>query len=102
MKTIKNSLLAGIILFSLFHSTAVSSHRVMNVKGNLTKLDMQVNQVISYLSTCSHHHTTSWCNPIPGSSNYQAGIEGGGTATVYVSGSQIIGHTDASGGSPNL
>ena len=53
--------------------------------------------ITEYLVNCSHHHTVYWVQDIAGTCNSQAGIEGCGVATVYVSNGAVIGHQDASG-----
>jgi hypothetical protein len=62
-------------------------------------------QITSYLVNCPHHHSVSWVRDIAGTCNSQAGIENCGTATVYVSDGNIVGHQDNAGycgGSPSL
>lgn len=54
-------------------------------------------QISAYLRTGSHHHTVYWVQDIPGTCNSLAGIEGCGTATVYVVEGSIVGHLDNTG-----
>jgi hypothetical protein len=54
-------------------------------------------QITTYLQNCSHHHTVTYVQDIPGTCNSKAGIENCGTATVYVSDGIIVGHSDEAG-----
>ena len=55
-------------------------------------------QIIEYLKNCSHHHSSACCVvDIPGTCNSTASIENCGTATVFVTGGSIIGHSDSQG-----
>lgn len=65
------------------------------VKSEENQLRVSAQDVINYLTGAPHYHWACCAELIPGTSNWTAQIEEGGTATVYVSNGIIVNHADA-------
>lgn len=65
------------------------------IKPEESQLRVSAQDVLNYLQGAPHYHWACCAEPIPGTANWTAQIEEGGTATVYVSGGSIVGHADA-------
>ena len=78
---------------------ALAAFLVLSAATTNTKVQCGVSnaQIISYLQTCSHHHTACCVVDIPGTCNSKANIENCGTATVFVQDGIIVGHNDVGG-----
>jgi hypothetical protein len=95
MKTIK-FLLRSMMLIAVvsFGSSLLSGSSLVEASSKAAS-GVSYNQAVNYLQTCSHHHIVSSIQPIPGTSNYQAEVDGNSVATVTIANGRITGHSDA-------
>lgn len=74
-----------------------SATLVSDANAKTEQLRITAQDILNYLQGPPHYHWACCAEPIPGTSNWTADIEEGGTATVFVSNGIITGHMDQSG-----